>query len=251
MTPDERLICELLVQGPRAVLGGLTAATLDGLKNFSTASIFILLPASGTPRPREDVVVKRSRLLVEADVHPVKRPRRTRLPRSIVDAASWASTDLRAQAILASGVQQGLVTPQALQLVADANANLLRRAIITETITDVAGGSLSVYEILFIRLCRRFGFPEPTRQRRRRDASGRWRYLDADFDEYYLVVEIDGQQHIEALAWWEDMMRQNEIVVDDRKEVLRFAGFALRHQPERIAQVMERFFSTRTPRRTA
>ena len=96
-----------------------------------------------------------------------------------------------------------------------------------------------------------FGLPTPTRQRPRRDISGRWRYLDADFDEYQLVVEIDGQQHMEVSAWWEDMMRQNEIVVDDRKEVLRFAGFALRHQPDRIADVLRRFFDTRTPRRAA
>jgi very-short-patch-repair endonuclease len=111
-----------------------------------------------------------------------------------------------------------------------------------ETIQDVSGGSLSEYEVLFSRLCRRAGFPEPSRQRRRRDASGRWRYLDADFDEYDLVVEIDGQQHMDAIAWWEDMMRNNELVVDDHKKLLRFAGFALRHQSNRVTQVLRRFF---------
>ena len=43
-TPDEWVSSELLAQGPRAVLGGLTAATLDGLKNFDSASTFIMLP---------------------------------------------------------------------------------------------------------------------------------------------------------------------------------------------------------------
>jgi very-short-patch-repair endonuclease len=119
-----------------------------------------------------------------------------------------------------------------------------RRRLIDETIRDVSGGSLSEYEVLFIRLCRRFGLPTPTRQRRRKDAAGRWRYLDIEFDDYRLVVEVDGQQHMEALPWWEDMMRNNELVVDDHKTLLRFAGFALRHQPERIAEVLVKFFRT-------
>ena len=61
------------------------------------------------------------------------------------------------------------------------------------------------------------------------------------------MVEVDGQQHMEALPWWEDMMRNNELVVDDQKTLLRFAGFALRHQPELVAAVLQRFFGTRTP----
>lgn len=100
-----------------------------------------------------------------------------------------------------------------------------RHALITETIRDVGGGSLSEYEVLFIRLCRAHGLPTPTRQRRRKDATGRWRYLDVDFDEYHLVAEIDGQQHMEALPWREDMMRNNELV----------------------ATVLQRFFDSRTP----
>ena len=134
--------------------------------------------------------------------------------------------------------------PEALGLVVSRRPKLSRRRLIVETIRDVSGGSLSEYEVLFIRLCRLFGLPTPTRQRRRKDAAGRWRYLDIEFDDHRLVVEIDGQQHMDALPWWEDMMRNNELVVDDHKTLLRFAGFALRHQPERIAEVLLKFFRT-------
>jgi very-short-patch-repair endonuclease len=68
-----------------------------------------------------------------------------------------------------------------------------------------------------------------------------------DFDEYDLSVEVDGQQHMEALAWWEDMMRNNDLVVDDGKWLLRFAGFALRRQTERVAEVLQRFFDRQRP----
>ena len=108
-------------------------------------------------------------------------------------------------------------------------------------------GSLSEYEMLFARLCRRFGLPEPTRQVRRKDASGRWRYLDVEFDDYHLVVEIDGQQHMDVQPWWEDMQRHNDLVVEGGLTLLRFAGFTLRRQPERVAAVLQRFFATRTP----
>jgi very-short-patch-repair endonuclease len=243
----EHVTCELLLQHPTAALGGLTAATLDGLRGFATTSTFIVTSHNTRARSRPHVVVVRSRQLSERDIQPVRAPRRTRLPRSIVDAASWASADLRCQAIIASSVQQGLVTPGALGAVAAGRMKLPRHALITQTIRDVGGGSLSEYEVLFFRMCRAYGLPTPTRQRRRKDASGRWRYLDVDFDEYQLVVEVDGQQHMEALTWWEDMMRNNELVVDEQKVLLRFAGFALRHQSQLVAAVLRRYFDTRAP----
>jgi hypothetical protein len=245
LSRDEVVRCELLLQHPDAALAGLTAATLDGLTGFTTLTVFIVTPQNSHPRRRPGVVVRRTGLLGEADVHPARKPRRTRLPRSIVDAASWTATDLGCQAIIAAAVQQGLVTPEALHSVVQRRPVVARRKLIVETITDVGGGALSEYEVLFAKLCRRYGLPTPTRQRRRKDASGRWRYLDVEFDEYRLVVEIDGQQHMEALPWWEDMMRNNELVVDENKTLLRFAGFALRHQPDRVADVLLKFFRTR------
>jgi len=247
LTPLERVECEIRLQHPDAALAGLTAAALDGLKGFESATVFMLMPHGLWTRRRSGVKVRRVRTLDEVDVHPVRTPRRTRIARSIVDAASWAPSELRCAAIIASGVQQGLVTTTALRFVVDRLPKLPHRALILETVRDVSGGSLSEYEVLFVRLCRRYKFPVPTRQRRRRDSSGRWRYLDIDFDEYCLVVEIDGQQHMAALAWWEDMMRNNELVVDEKKALLRFSGFALRHEPDRVAEVLRRFFSSRTP----
>lgn len=245
LTLDERVTVELFAQHPASAVAGLTAAVLDGLQGFPATPFFIVVPHEVRSRPRPGVVLKRTRLIGEADIHPARTPRRTRPARSIVDAAAWASSEFGAQAIIASGVQQGLVTPAQLSEVLRSFPRIARRPLLVETIRDVGGGSLSEYEVLFVRLCREFELPIPTRQRRRRDASGRWRYLDADFDEYGLVVEIDGQQHMEALAWWQDMMRSNELVVDEQKVLLRFAGFALRHQRQEVAAVLRRFFASR------
>ena len=245
LTSEENLMTELLAQHPSAALAGLTAATLDGLKGFPSSPVYLVVPHTIRVRPRPGVVIKRSRRVAAVDIHPARVPRRTRLPRSVIDAASWSTTQLGLHAVIASSVQQGLVTPTQLSRVLENLPSLAQRALISETVRDTAGGSLSEDEVLFVRMCRDFGLPTPTRQRRRRDSSGRWRYLDAYFDEYDLVVEVDGQQHMDALAWWEDMMRNNELVVDDGKALLRFAGFALRHQREQIVAVLRRFFATR------
>ncbi len=247
LTRDDRLWCELLTQAPGAALAGLSAASLDGFRGIAAPTISLLIPRGVRVRPREGVVVRSSLHLGDGDIHPVRLPRRTRLPRSVVDAASWAGTELKAQAIIAASVQQGLVSPRSLDAVVQLLVKVPRRRLIVETIKDVAGGSLSEYEVAFLRMCRRFHLPLPSRQVRRKDASGRWRYLDAEFDDYQLIAEIDGQQHMEALAWWEDMERNNDVVVEDGKTLLRFAGFALRRQSQHVAGVLRKFFDRHPP----
>ena len=59
-------------------------------------------------------------------------------------------------------------------------------------------------------LCRRFDLPLPRRQVRRRDASGRWRYTDAEWslaDGTLLVLEVDGAFHMDVSSWEDDIAR--------------------------------------------
>jgi len=55
------------------------------------------------------VVTHYARTLTEEDVHPFRRPRRTRVARSLIDAAAWMPTERGAMAVLAAGVEQRLV----------------------------------------------------------------------------------------------------------------------------------------------
>jgi hypothetical protein len=156
-----------------------------------------------------------------------------------VDAASWASTDAEARTILSAGIQQRLVRATDMLQIVEAVPNLRRRRVIKLTLRDVAGGAHSLPEIDFSELCRTFGLPDPSRQVPRFDSSGRRRWLDVFWDEFDLVVEIDGLFHMEASQWWSDMWRGNEHAV--RLEgVLRYPSFAIREEPERVAsQVAE------------
>src|SRR5580698_2016177 len=97
LTEKQRLWTALLWVGPGAVLAGLTAARLDGLKRFTDHDavdrpIYVLAPSRRSIRRLPcgiPVVVHYSTMLGDADVHPVRQPRRTRIARSLVDAAAW------------------------------------------------------------------------------------------------------------------------------------------------------------------
>src|SRR5579859_3675972 len=148
--------------GPDAALAGLTASRLDGLSGFDDQGrppaerpIHLLIPASAPmrrARPSLPLVVHYSRLLGPDDVHPLREPRRTRVARSLVDAAAWMGSDRGAQAVLAAGVQQRLVRPGDLLAVVTANRRLARRAMISATLDDIAGGTQALSELDLSRL---------------------------------------------------------------------------------------------------
>jgi very-short-patch-repair endonuclease len=234
ISAEQQLWVDLLCCGQGAVLAGLTAATADGLTGIEAERPQILVPHRRQVTDRCDLDVHSSTRLGSADVHPLKRPKRTKTPRSFVDAASWASHDAEARAILAAGVQQRLVRAADMLRIADAVPNLRRRKVIRLTLRDIGGGAHSLPELDFTQLCRDFDLPLPSRQVTRQDSNGRRRWLDVFWDEFGLVVEIDGLFHMEASQWWSDMWRGNEHAL--RLEgVLRYPSFAIRDEPERVA----------------
>jgi hypothetical protein len=143
LSEQQKLGAAVLHGGKGAVLSGLTAARADGLEGFETAAFHVVTPHGSNRDDLEheqlSVKVHESRRLTDADVHPTRNPPRTRLTRSIVDGASLASNDGRCRAIIAASVQQRLVRPCELIVVARARRTLARRALIIETIGDVEG----------------------------------------------------------------------------------------------------------------
>jgi uncharacterized protein DUF559 len=252
LTEKQRLRTALLWAGPGAVLAGLTAARLDGFKDFAARDaidrpVYVLAPAGRSVRrqpPNLSVVVHYSTMLGDADVHPVREPRRTRIARSLVDAAAWMATERGTRAILAAGVQQKLVRPADLNGVIAANQRLYRRKLMAQTLGDIAGGAQALSELDFTRLViRPYRVPEPDRQSRRKDPDGKWRYLDAVWEDARLVVEIDGRQHMDAQQYWDDMNRDNDLQIGGYL-VLRFPSWLVRHHPgfvaDRISKALHR-----------
>ena len=84
--------------------------------------------------------------------------------------------------------------------------------LIRETISDVAGGAHSLARAHYARALRRAGLPEPTRQRKVRRPNGVW-YLDNDFDDWLVTVEVNGMQHHDLLASEADDFRRGVLAI--------------------------------------
>ncbi|MBA3310489.1 MAG: hypothetical protein H0U28_10640 [Nocardioidaceae bacterium] len=85
-----------------------------------------------------------------------------------------------------------------------------RRALIVGVLGDVLHGVQSLGELDFARECWRRGLPKPSRQVIRQGKRGRI-YLDVYFDDFGLVIEIEGAHHDEVLNSIDDALRQNHL----------------------------------------
>ena len=102
-----------------------------------------------------------------------------------------------------------------------------RRAFIKRVALDIADGAQALGELQFAEACRRRGIPAPTRQALEVLDGGR-AYLDVYFEEYGLVVEIDGAGHRWGVKEVEDNLRDNAVVIDgDRVMRINVVGLRL------------------------
>jgi very-short-patch-repair endonuclease len=138
-------------------------------------------------------------------------------------------------------IQQGIVSGPQLVAASRAVSGRRRRALVPKLVQDITDGARSLGELDFAAMCRRRGVPEPERQVLRRTARGRV-YLDVEWRESGLIVEIDGSHHREGLAMVSDQLRQNEVTLQ-RGRVLRIPLLGLRLAPNAYLDQVERGLS--------
>lgn len=218
----------LSVQGP-AALAGRSGAKRYGLRGFEPGAIEIVVPRGATPPAITGVRWHESRRFGEADIASPRGLAVVRAPRAIVDAASWTPSPRVACALVAASVQQRVVSARALRRELAAAGLIQHRKQLHAVVADIEGGADSLSEIDLVALARRAGLPPPRRQAVRCDRFGRRRYLDADFGGF--VVEVDGGVHLKPLTYWDDALRQNELVLGGDR-VLRFPTIAIRLEPD-------------------
>lgn len=68
---------------------------------------------------------------------------------------------------------------------------------------------------------------------------GRRRHLDVYWDDWRVAAEIDGSAHTDVRHWWDDSLRQNELVVSG-DVVLRFPAHIVRSAPALVANQIRR-----------
>lgn len=226
--------CALEHAGPASVLAGRTAAALGGLAGFERPVVQVAVPSGARVVPMDGLRIVRTRHLDQVDLHPVGLPPRMRLPRALVDMAGAAAGADGARAVLAAGVQQRLVTVRQLREVLARLPVVCHSVAMRVALDDIEGGSHSLPELQFIRLVRGSRLPLPDRQAVRQRPDGR-HYLDADWDAYRLVAEIDGAAHQDDESWWADSDRQNAIVCGGDR-ILRFPSHAVRYHGPLVVQ---------------
>ena len=162
-------------------------------------------------------------------------------PALVLAAASFA-LPRPACGILAAGVQQGLVMADQLAAAVRSNQRLRHHAALGLAVADIAQGAEALSEIDFVTLCRRNGLPSPTLQAVRADRYGRRRYVDAEWKSRTgrrVVAEVDGALHLAPRRWWNDQLRQNELVLTGDL-VLRFPTVVFRHESALVVDQLRR-----------
>lgn len=226
----------VLHAGPPALIGGYTALELHGLRNWHRDDVTILVDdeAHLEPLPRVDWFRTRRPLALwkAKGSMPIARVE----PAALLCAAyepSWRT----AQGLLAAVVQQRLTTASDLRRQLERMKPLRRAPRFRVLLTEIDGGAGSLAEVDVTRMCRGFGLPLPTRQRRRKDRGGRVRYTDCEWDlpdGTVLVLEVDGAFHMEVEHWEDDIQRQRRLTTPGRL-IVRCTSREVRDEPFQLA----------------
>ncbi|WP_229051896.1 hypothetical protein [Aeromicrobium sp. Leaf350] len=243
LSPEDRQWVALLACPDGSALAGATALQLHGLTGFEDTRVFVTIPDGGDRPPAlapplPDLVVHSSVRLGDRDVHPVQRPRRTRIERSLIDLASWSPSDRYGRAAVLAAFQQGLVRAPDVLSAVDRRPTARRVGLVRESVLDAVGGIQSLPEKDFDDLVLLAGLPRPTRQRVVRGTNGRY-YLDVEWAPYGVAAEIHGLPHHGVVQWSADLVRANEIVIDGPR-LLIFTSYVIRHEPALVLDQLAR-----------
>lgn len=226
----------VLEAGPRAVLDGASSLVAGGLQGFRPDAVRVSVPRGARVIRVRGVDVRQTRRWQPDDTAGSGVPR-TSNDVAAIRAALWARSDRQAALLLTMTVQQGLATPRELGEVMVRVRRDRRRRLIHEVILDLWGGVESLGELDVARECRARGLPEPTRQVVRHGRGQRY-YLDVYWEEWGVVVEIDGIHHSWASHVVGDALRQNELVLQG-DVVLRLPLLGLRATPDDFFRQIE------------
>lgn len=240
LSTRQRWRVALLNCGPHAVLTAFTALEALGLCDWERGTVHVLAPA-GVARPQLDRLrLHRTCRPYRNDVLPVRRCHKAG-PAAVLAASTFRAAR-PAIGLLAAAVQQRLASAGELRSALARASRTRHRAALIAAVGDIEMGAQALSEIDFAKLCRRAGLPQPIRQAVRMEANGRRRYLDAEWrlaDGRRVAAEVDGAVHLAPRAWFDDQLRQNELVLAGTV-VLRYPSVVVREEPQLVVAQLRR-----------
>ncbi|MFC5175670.1 hypothetical protein [Nocardioides taihuensis] len=240
---DERAWGAVFEAGPRAFLDGASALKASGLEKFEVDKVRVSVPRGARIRRVRGIDVRQTRRWDDDDRAPGSGVPRSRPEVAAVRGALWARSDRQAALLVTMAVQQGLCTAEALALEMLRIKRDRRRRFLHAVVLDLLGGARSLGEIDVALECRRRGLPEPSRQVVRRGPNGTY-YLDVAWEEWGVVLEIDGIHHSWAQNVVQDALRHNDVTLQ-RDLVLRLPLLGLRVAADDFFDQVERALRSR------
>ncbi|MGB6126066.1 MAG: hypothetical protein WBG47_11995 [Gordonia sp. (in: high G+C Gram-positive bacteria)] len=166
------------------------------------------------------VVVHYSNYMAER-VMASTHPPRTRLEHAVLDVAADATSELDAIAYLSDVVQSRHTTPDRLLNALASRSRIARRRFLRAVLIDIRDGTCSVLEHRYLtNVEQAHGLPRGTRQSP--TEVGRPGFRDVEYDEWGLIVELDGRAHHDsARARDADLERDLDAFVFAGKDTIR------------------------------
>jgi Transcriptional regulator, AbiEi antitoxin len=241
---ESQLWAAVLGARPGAVLCHQTAAELHGLlEPRKGGAIHVMAPRGREVAPMSGVVVHYARR-VDAARHPALEPPRTRLEETVLDLAETERTATGAISWILDACASRRTTPDRLLGAMAARPRVRRRKILLAALGDARIGVQSILEHGYLyRVERPHGLPAGTHQRRTRSAESS-RYEDVRYEEYGVIVELDGQQAHPDGERWRDTRRDNSNA-SSGLITLRYTYADVMERPCEIADEVARALASR------
>ncbi len=201
----------VLIGGDAARIGGSAAAHLHGLLPEPPATIEIWVPAAGSaPRVSGPWTFRRERPGARL-ASTVGSPPRLTIEDTVLDLIDDPDCDPRSAANwVTMAVQARRTTPTRIQRAAQARRFVRQRRMLMTLLDDVGAGVRSPIELDYLRTVERpHGLPVGRRQASRRNTE-----IDVYYDDFGLVVELDGRLGHTGLGRFRDMWRDNSATTD-------------------------------------
>ena len=193
---ETRLWAAVLAAGPGALLSHETAAEINRLTDRQSPFIHVTIPASRRARAPEGVRIHLSSHLSLGWRFARGVPPHTFAEETVIDLVH-AATDLNdVIALVTGGFGKKRVSQGRLTEVAAARKKLRWRGDLDEIIAAAAGGAHSVIEFRYDRdVEQAHGLPSAAKQVRYTKPDGRRGYRDRCYEQFRLIVELDGKQY--------------------------------------------------------
>jgi hypothetical protein len=238
-----QLWAAVLSAGPGAVLSHETAAELHRLADRVTDPIHVTVPHWRRVAVTGGVSVHRSVRAAEA-AEGNAYPPRTTIEETLLDLTQTAATFDDVCGWVTRAFARELTDESRLRAAMKARSKLRWRADLNELISAAAGGDHSVLEYRYERdVERAHGLPKPVRQVPFVGPGGRRGRRDRVYEDYGVVIELDGRLAHPIESQWKDKARDNAAAADGQ-QTLRYGWVRVNQEPcviaAEVARVLQR-----------